>query len=176
MTAVFHEEWFGPGACENLADLVDEVAEVEGLIVELGSWEGRSTVALANAAFPRVVHAVDTWRGSPGEPSEQLAAERDVFAQFCTNIRELTDGNVIKHVGDWRDFPIEAPVALVFIDAEHTYQAVADAIAAFRPHMAPGGIICGDDIHHPPVYTAVAASFPPGTHIVRYGPIWTVRP
>ena len=89
MTA-FHEDWFGVESCAALADLARRVNGVEGRIVEVGSWEGRSTITLANAAHPRTVHAVDTWRGSPGEVSFELAGERDVFGQFSANIDKFT--------------------------------------------------------------------------------------
>lgn len=164
----FTEQWFPEQSQTRLAELADRVSDVDGTIIEIGSWEGRSTIALANAVHPRTVHAVDTWLGSPGEISSQLAAERDVFAQFHTNIDAYTDGNVIAHRIAWRDFVRAdwvAPVAFVFIDAEHTYREVRDTIAAFMPLMSPGGVICGDDAHHPPVRQAALEAFPDADHV-----------
>ena len=153
----FTEEWFSQFSQDVLAGLVRSVAEVPGLIVEIGAWEGRSTVAMANAAHPRLVHTVDTWAGSPGEISADLAARRDVFATWKANVAELTAGNVIAHQCGWRDFvpTITEPVALAFIDAEHTYTEVRDNVLALLPHIAPGGILCGDDQHHPPIRQAL---------------------
>jgi predicted O-methyltransferase YrrM len=155
----FTEEWFGPASQAVLVGLVASVADVDGLLVEVGSWQGRSTCVMANAATPRHVEAVDTWQGSPGEISAVLAADRDVFTEFCGNIARHTRGNVNVHRSDWRAYIEElsddAPVAMVFIDAEHTYEEVHDTIVAFEPHISPGGVICGDDNHHPPVRAAV---------------------
>jgi predicted O-methyltransferase YrrM len=169
----FTEEWFGVASQQHLAELAKSAPE--GLIVEIGSWEGRSTVALANAVYPRVVHAVDTWAGSPGEVSARLAAERDVYATWQANVAELTAGNVIAHRMDWREYvhdltTMELAVGFAFIDAEHTYREVYDNIAALRPLMAPGGIICGDDAHHPPVREAVLAHFP---EAVQKATVWS---
>jgi predicted O-methyltransferase YrrM len=50
---------------------------------------------------------------------------------------------------------IDEPIALAFIDAEHTYREVFDNITAVLEHIQPGGVICGDDAHHPPVMEAV---------------------
>ena len=160
MTAAHYtENWFGEESCEALANLYRLVDDLDGDIIEVGSWEGRSTTALANACHPAVVHAVDTWEGSPGEISAALAAQRDVFAQFEKNVRDHTKGNVVAHRMGWRDYfadpASDRPVRLVFIDAEHSYREVADNIAAVLPRMVPGGIICGDDNHHPPVQQAV---------------------
>lgn len=158
----YTEEWFGPASCELLARLVTDTEGVEGRIIEVGSWQGRSTVALANAAHPQMVDAVDTWQGSPGEISADLAAGRDVFAEFAANIEERTAGNVTSHRMGWREFfaTHEGPIRLLFIDAEHTYQEVRDNILAALPFMAPGSVICGDDAHHPPIIRAVVETIP----------------
>lgn len=160
--AAFHENWFGEASREALADLYGLVADLEGDIIEVGSWEGRSTITLANAAYPSVVHAVDTWNGSPGEVSHVLAAERvltheDVHRTFLANVEAFSKGNVEPHRMDWRKFfaDYEGKIRLLFIDAEHSFSEVHDNIVAALPHMVPGGVICGDDNHHPPVQQAV---------------------
>ena len=152
----FTENWFSQKSCDALAGLVADAAELSGRIVEIGSWEGRSTVALANGTL-EPVHAVDTWQGSPDEISAVLAAQRDVKATFDRNIAELTRGNVIAHQMGWRQYLAEdrSPIKLLFIDGEHTYLEVRDTIETALPMMVPGGIICGDDNHHPPVQRAV---------------------
>ena len=160
-----------------LEDLVHRVGHVPGSIIEIGSWEGRSTVALANAAHPRAVHAVDTWEGSPGEISADLASERDVYATWLANIEELTRGNVIDHRMGWREFlPLVDDVALVIIDAEHTYVEVRDNVFAFLPHLVSGGIVCGDDQHHPPIRRALAEIFDPEYLHIEASVWWWQKP
>lgn len=158
---MFTEDWFCDASCSALAQLVREVADVPGRLVEVGSWEGRSTIAMANATTRRI-DAVDTWAGSPGEISAALAGERDVYATWRSNIDEATKGNVVGHRMGWREYAAldDSPVALLFIDAEHTFREVFDTIEAFLPMMAPGGTICGDDAHHPPIRDAVRVRFP----------------
>lgn len=173
--AGFHEDWFSEASQVVLADLIGQTADVDGAIIEVGSWEGRSTIALANAAYPDIVHAVDTWKGSPGEISSELAKQRDVYTRFLTNIAEYTRGNVNPYRMGWRHYfihrmwetdseakGIDPPrkIRLLFIDAEHTYKEVRENIEKALPHMAPGGIICGDDAHHPPIRRAVLDMFP----------------
>ena len=146
MTDTFGEQWFCQQSQDLLAELGRSVKDVDGLIIEIGSWTGRSTCALANAVYPRVVHAVDTWAGSPGEISSELAAQRDVFAQWQANVAEFTKGNVISHRLGWREYvpQIDQPVALVFIDAEHTEVEVRENVQAVLTLVAPSGVICGD--------------------------------
>lgn len=170
----FAEQWFSDQSCEALAGLATAVAHLDGRIVEVGSWQGRSTCALANRVHPEVVHAVDTWRGSPAEVSAVLARGRDVFAEFEANVAALTAGNVAAHRMGWRDYFVAdtSPIKFLFIDAEHTYVEVRDNIAAALPLMVTGGIVCGDDAHHPPIQRAVLEVFP---HAERVGALWVAK-
>jgi hypothetical protein len=169
----FHEDWFSDASCAALANLVRSVEHIPGRIIEVGSWEGRSTIARAHAT-DRPIHAVDTWEGSPGEISADLAAGRDVYRTWLTNVSQATDGNVVEHRMGWREYREldDSPVALLFIDAEHTYREVADNIDAYMALMSPGGIICGDDVHHPPIVQAVLERFP---HATREASLWVHR-
>jgi predicted O-methyltransferase YrrM len=173
----FTEDWFDGNCRDRLANLGREVSDIPGLVIEIGSWEGRSTCALANAIHPRPVVAVDTWNGSPGEISAELAATRDVYARFTQNIKELTGGNVVVVRKGWREHvpTITEKVALCFIDAEHTYVEVHDNIAAILPLMSPGGIICGDDIQHPPVREAVMDMLHPNEDVVEFYNTWSFK-
>ena len=150
----FVENWFTEPSCETLASLVRKVEGVPGRIVELGSWEGRSTLAIANACY-RTVHAVDTWEGAPSDKYQREQVKtRDVFAQWSANLAEYEC--VTPYRMDWLAYAQLdlGPVALVFIDADHTYAEVCAQIDAFRPLMSPGGIICGDDYPMRPVWRA----------------------
>ncbi len=165
--AEFTEDWFNEDSCITLADLVQRTDLLCGRVVEVGCWEGRSTIALANAAWPALVEAVDTWHGSPGEISSELAAERDVLGQFLANIASDTKGNVTVIQKDWRDHFAECrkPIRFCHIDATHTYEEVRDNVAAVMELLVPGGIICGDDVHHEPVRKAVLEVCGPSTNV-----------
>lgn len=169
---VFHEEWFCQQSQDRLAFLA-ATAPLGGPIVEFGSWEGRSSIALANAVAPLTVHCVDTWNGSPGEISAELAAERDVYATFCANTAGL---NIEAHRMGWRDYAdrYDGPVSLLFIDFEHTYQELFDCLTLFKPRMVPGGVICGDDQHHPPIRQALTDCFDP-REVEVMATVWSWR-
>lgn len=157
MTDPFGEQWFSRQSQAALVELFGIVSELKGDVVEVGSWTGRSTVALANACRPDILQAVDTWEGSPGEISSELAKDRDVYRQFCDNVEAFTCGNVDIHRMGWRDYfaLVQNPIRFLFIDAEHTYVEVRDNIEAALPLLVPGAVICGDDVHHPPIQQAV---------------------
>lgn len=174
MTAVFVEDWFSAQMCRTIARLVVETLHLGGDTVEIGSWEGKSTIALANAIYPDKLCAVDTWKGSPGEISRELAKERDVYATFLANIEAATKGNVVPFRMGWRRYvhDHQAPIRFCFIDAEHSYVEVRENIEAVLPRMVPGGILCGDDVHHPPIIRAVLDTVGDAQ---RLGTLWVHR-
>jgi predicted O-methyltransferase YrrM len=153
----FHEDWYAPSSLLALRAAFHRSDGVPGRIIEVGCWEGRSTIVLARACAPDVLHAVDTWEGSPGEVSADLAQQRDVYATFMANIDMTTGGNVLPFRMGWRDYfaAHAGPIRFLHIDATHTYDEVRDNISAALPHLSPGGVICGDDRSHPPVAQAV---------------------
>lgn len=169
----FTENWFGDASCERLAEMGRSVVDVPGVIIENGSWEGRSSIALAQAVAPRVVHCVDTWLGSPNEVSAELAAQRDVYATFLANTAGL---NIEPHRMGWREYAQgwDQPIALLFIDAEHTRKEVSDCIQAFRPYLSPGGVIAGDDQHFPPIRQALLDNFDP-RQVDLQATVWSWR-
>ena len=63
----------------------------------------------------------------------------------------------------WRDYfaADDSPCRFVFIDAEHSYDEVRATLDVVIPLVVSGGIICGDDVHHPPVRQALIDTFGP---------------
>ena len=90
-------------------------------IVEIGSWKGRSTVALARGCRKR-------------RPLFAVDRSRSAAAHY--------DG---------------PPIGLLFIDGEHTTEAVLDDHGAWAPHLAPDAMVVFHDRRLPAVRTAIAA-------------------
>jgi hypothetical protein len=153
----FTEDWFSSGSQRVLVEQMRSVAHLDGAVIEVGAWEGRSTVALANEAWPDMVDVVDTWRGNPGHWCYDAAAKRDIYATFQTNIETLTNGNVRPWKMSWQEFFSDwsGPIRLLFIDGDHTYDEVRQNIETALPWVVPGGVICGDDRAIPEVERAV---------------------
>lgn len=153
------------------------------MIVEVGSWKGRSTYALA-ASGAKVI-AVDTWEGVPHDPATQrdyyaeAAADSDaVYQEFLDNTRGLnvTAMRMSSHAAAALLMVEYGPVFdVVFIDADHAYDAVRDDILAYRPLLRPGGLLCGHDYERgcSGVIRAVDELLPGAT----IGPdsIWSIR-
>lgn len=173
----FHEGWTNADHSVALTRLA-HFAPDDGICVEVGSWEGVSTIALARGLGERTLYAVDTWKGNGDEagdhPTVELAQTRDVFSQFLTNVRAYGMHYIEPHRCDWQAWAKcnDEPLAFIYLDASHDEQSVASQLAAFLPRLVPDGIICGDDYYAPGVKRAVDAAIP---DVIENGRIWWWR-
>lgn len=164
------EGWMEP---EELAWLI-EAAKTRAVIVEIGSWKGRSTKALALSS-PGTVYAIDHWEGSEDERfSSQNEAVRFgadlMLGIFRKNMGNLIDlGKVVPIQADSADAMEKLAAALggktadmVFVDGDHQYEPVKRDIENYRKFLRPGGLLCGHDYweDHPGVIKAVNETVP----------------
>ncbi|MFD8543819.1 class I SAM-dependent methyltransferase [Streptomyces sp. NPDC059649] len=134
-------------------------------LVEVGTYCGRSTVLLADAARAAGVTAVtvDHHRGSeeqqPGweyhDPSvvDPEVGRMDTLPTFRRTLHAAgLEDHVIAVVG--RSPQVAAvwarPVGLVFIDGGHTDEHATADYEGWAPHVAPDGLLVIHDVHpHP---------------------------
>ena len=115
-------------------------------IVEIGSFRGRSTIVLANAAPPGVaVIAIDPHAGNDRGPQElhgYATAARDDHQRFVANLAAAGVEDRVRHV---RAFSTEAhaavdgDVAVLYIDGAHRYGPARTDIRDWGARVAPGG-------------------------------------
>jgi len=122
--------------CERLAQLGRGK-----LVLELGSWHGRSTVLLASVA--KMLHAVDWHRGDPH------SGNSDTLGPMVQKLRQHgLEDSVVLHVGRNEDvLPLfrDGLFDLIFVDSFHTYEAVQRDIDLTRRLLAPDGIMVFHD-------------------------------
>ena len=137
---------------------------VMGPILEIGSYCGRSTIWLAQAAKEKqsLVFAVDHQRGSeehqPGEShhdTELVDAKGDVdtLTMFRRNIRLAgLENEVIPVVTDSTRFARSwsGQLGMVFIDGGHSLSAALADFRAWAPRVLPGGILAIHDVFPDP--------------------------
>jgi hypothetical protein len=176
-------------ATEGWMDLPDltflaEQAKKHTGIIEVGSWMGRSTRALADNTIG-IVHCVDTWKGSGLEHDPWLRGKPEgwLFEQFkkntasCANLRlfqmpSLEGAAHIKNLQATSD-KVSAAFDMIFIDASHDYENVKADILAWKPLLKHGGMFCGHDYQDcwPDVIKAVHELLT-GIKVVPGGSIW----
>lgn len=134
-------------------------------IVEIGSFLGRSTRALADNTSG-TVYAVDDWIG-PRDVSWNITPP-DFYKIFNQNIEDLSNIVVVK--SDHSNIQLDVVPDMVFIDGDHAYESVVRDIKYWHTRLAPGGLLCGHDLQLPTVQNAVTnvlgtMNQAPGTYI-----------
>lgn len=155
--------------CE-LQWLAEQAAKCYYLIIEVGSYQGRSTVAMA-ANTDANVWAIDRWNG-PATPQSTTNVDDSDYNIFLSNTEDLCITPIRKtSLEAAKDVPWRAE--MIFIDGSHDYESVKADILAWRQHVGPDGLLCGHDYGiWPGVKQAVDELFP-GVSVV--GSIWYTR-
>lgn len=138
-----------------LARLAGQVPDGQ-VIVELGSHGGSSTswlaIGVAKANRSTRIFAVDPWDLDAGDRLAQHA-ESAVRRRFDAQLEFLASAGYIDPdvVHPIRGHSVDVadgwphPVGLLHVDALHTYDAVTADLAAWCPHVAPGGVVVMHD-------------------------------
>jgi predicted O-methyltransferase YrrM len=139
--------------------------DVDGPLLEIGSYCGKSSIYLGAAAKQRgtVVFALDHHRGSeenqPGwewhEPDlvDPAVGRIDTLPTFRRTVHDAgLEGTVIAVVGD---SPAVArhwatPLALLFIDGGHGTEPAHRDYEQWTPHVAPAGLLLIHDVFPDP--------------------------
>lgn len=156
--------WLHPGEGEALSRHA-----TLGPFVELGSFAGKSTVWLGDAAEREgtTLFAVDWHRGSPEidegrechkpEAIDPRTGRHDTLGLLrhtldCAGLEDVVVPVVgtTELVGRWWS----TPIGFLFIDACHDEQVVRDA-ATWAPLVVPGGVLCFHDSPIPHIERAI---------------------
>ena len=131
-----------------------------GVIVEIGSWKGRSTIALAiglrDGGGTGVVYAIDPHTAEPDRPTAGPPVTVD---DFNRNIRRAGIASKVElllmtsHAArpQFRDGSVD----VLFVDGSHQYEDVLQDIRDWQNSMRPGSIVAFNDPHYPGVYRAL---------------------
>jgi predicted O-methyltransferase YrrM len=117
-----------------------------GRIVEIGSFQGRSTIVLASAAPDGVtVYAIDPHAGNdrgPEEISGYADAAEDDHAMFLANLAHTGVSERVTHLRMFSDAAlaeVDGPVDLLYVDGAHRYSPARADIHDWGRRVAPGG-------------------------------------
>lgn len=130
-------------------------------IVEIGSWQGRSTLALA-LATPGTVWAIDDFRGEADRPMTRNELRRAFSDNLWPQLmkgkvllleRPSLDAAALFRAHHWR-------FGMCFVDGSHSRQAVIDDVQHWLPLMESGGLLCGHDFGVGEVADALADVLP----------------
>jgi len=117
-------------------------------VVEIGSFQGRSTTVLALAAADGVeVIAIDPHAGNDRGPQEfegfEHAAQSDHEA-FLANLRAAGVGDRVRYLRKYSSDAIDdvdGPIDVLYIDGAHRFRPARDDITRWRERVSAGGVM-----------------------------------
>lgn len=144
-------------------------AKKHPVVVEVGSWKGRSTHSIAQGAS--TLYFVDTCEGAPGDAvvggpqAEAIGAlgKNRIRTELLTNMNDpikkgvaffiesssLDAINILKPIFKYRQ------PDMVFIDGDHSYNSVRADILGWGTFFKEPGLLCGHDREVPDVKRAI---------------------
>jgi predicted O-methyltransferase YrrM len=142
-------------------------------IVEIGSYQGRSTVALASVvarlAPAMRVHAIDPHEGEVGAAGEveRTPATLDAFRAnlAAAGVAE----QVVVHVARSYEVDWTGPIGLLFVDGLHDHESAARDFRHFAGHLADGALVAFHDYGAWPGVTSFVDSLGAGYARVAQG-------
>lgn len=134
------------------------------LIVEIGSYLGRSTRALLDHT-DGMVYAFDDWKGPRDiylSKEERLEIPNKFFENLKDHIADLS-GKLCTFPGEVEETYVLRGIQqltpdMIFIDGEHEYSSVKRDIEFWKSRIQKGGLLCGHDANWDSVSQAVRES------------------
>jgi len=112
------------------------------VIVEVGSHLGATSCMLALGNKNNKVYCVDTWRndGQMAEPS------KDTFSEFKENTKDFANITALRGKSEDVVKSFSEKIDLVFIDGDHSYEAVKKDVLSWIPKCKENAIVAFHDV------------------------------
>lgn len=147
------QNYYTPGSVkiEELKQLEKLASQSKDIIVEIGSFQGRSTVGLAKGSKSgnnNTVYAIDTW------PNKRVSGTQDVIISkesFMNNLKISEVNDIVTPIHSSSNKALvnwDKKIGMLFIDGDHSYNGVKSDIR-WCDFVIPGGIIAFHDYLSP---------------------------
>ena len=126
-----------------------------GQIVEIGSFQGKSTAVLARSADSSVtIVAIDPHAGNDRGPGEWDGVAEDGQADHDAFITNLTEAGVVDRVTHAREFSnlasglVDGSIDFLYVDGAHGYAPASDDITRWGGRVVVGGEMFIHDVYN----------------------------
>lgn len=129
---------------ERLLIMAGYCSSLSGCFVEIGCFEGLSSLVILSFPCDKILYAFDLNLG-------------DVYFR---NVSDVGKRHRVRPMhGDFRSHEFNRKVSFAFVDHDHEYDTTRDAWNLLWPLITPGGILAFHDFGHP--------DYPGGTLFLR---------
>ena len=124
-------------------------------VVEIGSWQGKSSYCIASGLKSGILYAIDPFNGDPGDDVassqeyEEKKAGKDLEQIFLQNMRSLGVSEKIQaKKGYSQDFHEQfTAIDALFIDGDHSYAGCSNDFHLYAGKIVPGGWLAFHDYY-----------------------------
>lgn len=139
---------------KGLYELVKKYVTPDTKVVEIGSFQGVSTMLFAK--FANLVYSVDCY-DYVVPPTGRIPSHDQLFVDaeklFIERTKDIS--NIVKikksSVEAAKDFE-DASIDFVYVDAEHDYNSVKTDINTWKHKIKNGGVLAGHDFYLPHIH------------------------
>ncbi len=125
------------------------------IVVEIGSWQGKSTYCIAKGLRSGKVYAIDPFNADAGldvaseKEYQQKKGTDDLLKNFKMNMQQL---NVLKKIDIKKGYSYEfyndfININFLFIDGDHSIEGCRSDFELYSPKIVPGGFIAFHDYY-----------------------------
>lgn len=135
--------------------LAEQASKSTGNIVEIGSYRGRSTIALAygleqSGGDDTSLYAIEPHAKSVGIHGGQFGPpDREAFFRNLLNAGLVQRVALVNLTSEQAVSAWSQDIGLLFIDGDHSYDAVAKDAWAWVPFLRSGALVIFDDARDP---------------------------
>jgi hypothetical protein len=144
--------WLTDGEANSLFEIARKrTPDRDPVIVELGSWQGKSSLLLAAGLRDKTgarLFCVDPF-GDDQSPEYQPKTRLGIEEAFHRNLRRAGVAHVVNAIKGYSDQAVrswEHAIDVLFIDADHDYDSVRRDFQQWSPFVKPGGIVALHDV------------------------------
>lgn len=120
-----------------------------GAIVEIGSFEGYSTIILAKGlGGDGCVYAIDPHTSKTCETDQDELPSRDTWVRFKKNIQDAGISQLVRPIKLKSEEAVVSwnrPIRILWIDGSHRYEDVKKDFLLWHRYLVPGGIVLFHD-------------------------------
>lgn len=126
-------------------------AQENSHFVEIGSFKGKSSALMAveiiNSRKKIFFDCIDTWNGSPEHKHIEEVKNNQLFNIFLENIKPVKEYIHAIRMDSKHAHKLynDKSLDFVFLDGDHSYEAVKNDITNWLPKIKDGGVLSGHD-------------------------------
>jgi hypothetical protein len=159
---IFNEQWCPPLTKQSIEWAINQITDDSGEFIEIGCFEGHSTVFTMNLIYPKILTCIDPWVPQPYADYEVKAyRDRDIEGRFNLNIQNGTKLNISINKMGWEEYfnQFTPRISYIYIDGPHAEHDVYNTLQRVVQLVVRGGVIIGDNYDDAAVRAGVKSYF-----------------